>query len=344
MSMNLRADSRVQWDPSRQRYIPAIPKLAGLNPDPRAGTGVDHEHAAAYNDIGVSFDAPEEPTSNGAFPYSKLPFELRQMVLRELVPTKSIWNGTSFPKSSPPGRPHDAWGRNEPAVASLLNARLVDRMFCRDIDAFFSHECTYSLMMGATEFFLFKLGMGQFYPSNWHKLLLAWEPGLRSRGPSAYNTVHIITRLATEEMLFYPFLETWDDPVRAAMLRVSPEFNLDPGAEKLLIQPMYGKEGLVDAWQMLNRWALHAWDRITFAKHHESVGFYWSRAFPDTTRFQFSCKLVYSDPLVPGRTYRLDATGQFIGRHDGTPLLAGRDAKEEGAPTPDAGTLLENSH
>lgn len=184
----------------------------------------------------------------------------------------------------------------------------------------------------------------EVFPSNWHSVLLAWEPGLRHRGPSAHNLAHKITRLATEETLFYPFLETWDDPIRAAMLRVSPEFNLDPGAEKQLIQPMYGKEGLVDAWDMWNRWALHAWDRITFAKHHESVGFYWSRAFPDTTRFRFSCKLVYSDPLVPGRTYRLNATGQFIGRHDATPLLAGRGAKGEGAPAPDAGTLLENSH
>lgn len=96
---NLEFLLNLRRDPSRQRCIPAIQKLAGLNPDPRAGTGVDHEHAAAYNDIGVSFDAPEGPTSNGAFPYSKLPFELRQMVLRELVPTKSIWNGTSFPKS-----------------------------------------------------------------------------------------------------------------------------------------------------------------------------------------------------------------------------------------------------
>lgn len=63
-----------------------------------------------------------------------------------------------------PGGPRDAWGRNEPAVTSLLNARLVDSMFCRDIDAFFSHECTYWLTMGATEFFLFKcLAMGPRY-------------------------------------------------------------------------------------------------------------------------------------------------------------------------------------
>lgn len=36
-----------------------------------------------------------------SFPYARLPFELRQTVLRELMPTKSIWNGTSFPKSCP---------------------------------------------------------------------------------------------------------------------------------------------------------------------------------------------------------------------------------------------------
>lgn len=184
----------------------------------------------------------------------------------------------------------------------------------------------------------------EVFPSNWHSLLLAWEPGLRHRGPSAYNTAHKTTRLATEETLFHPFLETWDDPVRAEMLRASPEFVLDPDAKKQLIQPMYGKEGLVGAWKMWNKWAHNAWDRITFAKHHESVGFYWSRAFPDSTRFQFSCKLAYSDPLIPGKTYRLDVTGQFIGRHDATPLLTGKDAKEEEAPAPDASTLIENSH
>lgn len=436
---------------------------------------------------------------------------------------------TAPPDEAPPGRPQDAWGRNEPAVASLLSARLVDRMFSRDVDAFFSHECTYWLMMGATEFFLFKClafgpryhhllprqadwfptchgdqtswackdayksplshhntlrtnrilwkdiverrrdrgprrpgylkfigrfrnlrivcfighipdadetlitildgiaakpawrnwepprfptvsftfhhyvsyhcsylcpecegtcstykslprgedwpdtarfpcssaGMGreswfstcagcvnclgstesvEVFPSNWHSLLLAWEPGLRHRGPSAFNTAYKNSRLETRETLFNPLLESWDDPVRAAMLRVSPEFNLDPGAEKQLIQPMYGKEGLVDGWEMWNRWAHHAWDRVTFAKHHERVGFYWARAFPDTTRFQFSSKLVYSDPLIPGKTYPLDITGQFVGRHDATPLLAGKDAQEEGAPAPDANALLENSH
>ena len=428
-----------------------------------------------------------------------------------------------------PGGPQDAWGRNEPAVASLLSARLVDRMFSCDVDAFFSHECTYWLMMGATEFFLFRclalgpryhhllprqanwlptchgdqiswgcrdayksplghhntlrmnrvmwkdiverrwdrgprkpgylkfigrfrnirivcfmghvpdadeaviaildgisakpawrnweaprfprihftfhhyvgyhcsflcpecmetcsahgssppgrdwpeqapspctsLGMGReswfsscagcvnclgstesvkIFPSNWHSLLLAWEPGLRHRGPPAYNTPHKTTRLTTEETLFRPCLETWDDPVRAAMLRVSAAYNLDPDAEKRPIQPMYGKEGLVDAWEMWNKWAHGAWDRITFVKQHERVGFYWSRAFPDTTRFQFSSKVVYSDPLVPGRKHRLDVTGQFVGRHDATPLLTGRAAEEKKAPGPDAGDLLENLH
>lgn len=49
----------------------------------------------------MSLDVPEEPIRNGTFPYARLPFELRQMVLRELLPTKSIFNGTSFPKSCP---------------------------------------------------------------------------------------------------------------------------------------------------------------------------------------------------------------------------------------------------
>lgn len=437
------------------------------------------------------------------------------------------------PEEAAPGLPHDAWGRNEPAVASLLNARLVDRMFCRDIDAFFSHECTYWLTMGATEFFLFKclafgpryhhllprqanwfptchgdqtswerkdayqsplwhhntlkmnrmlwkdiverrwdrgprrpgylkfigrfrnlrivcfmghipdaeealltildgisakpawrdwepprfpsvqftfhhyvgyhcsylcqecketcsavgkhptagyptgqrlarypcssLGMGreswfstcagcchclgsteavEIFPSNWHSLVLAWEParGLRHRGPSVYNTAYRATRLKTEEMLLYPFMERWDDPVRAAMLRTSADFNLDPDGKKQLIQPIYGKEGLVNAWEMWNKWAHYAWDRVTFANHHERVGFYWSRAFPDTTRFQFSSKLAYSNPLVPGKKHTLSIAGQFVGRHDATPLLTGRDAQKEDAPAPDAGTLLEMSH
>lgn len=89
----------LRRDTSRQQHVPAELILAGLNLDPRAGPGVYPEPATAHNNIGVSLDAPEEPTSQGTFPYSKLPFELRQMVLRELVPTKSIWNGTSFPKS-----------------------------------------------------------------------------------------------------------------------------------------------------------------------------------------------------------------------------------------------------
>lgn len=185
----------------------------------------------------------------------------------------------------------------------------------------------------------------EIFPSNWHNLLLGWEPGLRHRGPSAYNLQYKITRLATEETLFEPSLETWDDPVRAAMLRVSPAYNLDPDAVKIPIQPMYGKEGLVDAWEMWNKWAHHAWDPITFVKQHETVGFYWARTFPDTTRFQFSSKMVYSDPLVPGKKHKLDVTGQFVGRHDATPLLNARAAEEkEEVSVPDAGDLLEDSH
>lgn len=419
---------------------------------------------------------------------------------------------TNPPDEAARGKPEDAWGRNEPAIKSLLNARLVSRMLNRDIDAFFSHECTYWLMMGATEFFLFKclalgtryhhlfprhassfptchgdqvswgyidayqgplwhhntlrlnrllwkdivekrwdrgprcpgylkfigrfrnlkvvcfmghipnadealatilngisakpawrnwepprfpsihltfhhyvgyhcsylcqecaracsahrflpsgpdwidpihctsIGMGreswfstcagcvnclgstesiEVFPSNWHNLLLAWEPGLRRRGPSAYNAYHTSTQLTTVDTLFKPFLETWDDPVRLAMLRSNPRYTLDREAAKQQpIQPMYGKEGLVDAWDMWNRWAHHAWDRVTFAKYHERLGFYWSRSFPDTTRFEFSSKMLYSDPLVPGKKYELDVTGQFVGRHDATPLLRSQEAED----------------
>lgn len=69
---------QLRRDLSRQQYMPAVPDLFGLN-----------------------LDVSEKPIRNGIFPYARLPFELRQMVLRELVPTKSIWNGTSFPKSCP---------------------------------------------------------------------------------------------------------------------------------------------------------------------------------------------------------------------------------------------------
>lgn len=433
---------------------------------------------------------------------------------------------TNPPDDAPRGRPEDAWGRNESAVTWLLSARLVDRMFNRDINAFFSHECTYWLMMGATEFFLLKclshgtryhhlfprhadsfptchgdqvsrgyedayqrplwhhngltmnrqlwkdivesrwdrgplrpgylkfigrfrnlqivcfmghipdadeavvtilngisakpawrnwepprfprihftfhhyvgyhcqylcpecqeacsahrfvqlgaewidprrctsVGMGreswfstcagcvnclgstesiEISPSNWRNLLLAWEPGLRRRGPSAYNLQHNRTQLTTEDTVCKPTLETWDDPVRAAILRSSPGYNLDPDGMKEPIQPMYGKEGLVDAWDMWNKWAHYAWDRVTFATQHERIGFYWSRAFPDTTRFEFSSKVLYSDPLVPGKKYRLDFTGQFVGRHDATRLLRNRDAEEEegSAPGQEADDVLE---
>lgn len=51
--------------------------------------------------MGTSLNIPEEIIRKPAFQYASLPAELRQMILRELVPTKSVWNGTSFPKSSP---------------------------------------------------------------------------------------------------------------------------------------------------------------------------------------------------------------------------------------------------
>lgn len=54
-----------------------------------------------HNNLGTNLDIPEEIIRKPVFQYTSLPAELRQMILRELVPTKSVWNGTSFPKSSP---------------------------------------------------------------------------------------------------------------------------------------------------------------------------------------------------------------------------------------------------
>lgn len=86
----------------RQQDIPSIPILAGRDIQHHdAGPGVGPEYTAAHDEARMSLDIPEEPIRNGTFPYARLPFELRQMVLRELMPTKSIFNGTSFPKSSP---------------------------------------------------------------------------------------------------------------------------------------------------------------------------------------------------------------------------------------------------
>ncbi|POS76455.1 hypothetical protein DHEL01_v205164 [Diaporthe helianthi] len=56
---------------------------------------------AAHKNVRTSLDIPEEIARKPPFSYASLPAELRQMILRELVPTRSIWNGTSFPKSSP---------------------------------------------------------------------------------------------------------------------------------------------------------------------------------------------------------------------------------------------------
>lgn len=200
------------------------------------------------NNAGGSLGIPEELVRKRTFPYTSLPAELRQMILRELVPSKSIWNGTSFPKSCPQKYQRDyfektkylqnralahwnmtappedsandwhqllaqdAWGRNEPAVASILNARLVNRMFYHDIDAFFSHECTYWLMMGATEFFLFKcLALGPRY----HHLLprqanslptcqgdqLSWEGKDAHKGPLRHHNTLRKNRMLWEEMV-----------------------------------------------------------------------------------------------------------------------------------------------
>lgn len=92
----------LRRDPSRKQDIPAIPIGADLNLDRRdAVPCLGHKPAAAHDDLQTSMDGPSEPVRNGLFPYAMLPFELRQMVLGELVPTRSIWNGTSFPKSCP---------------------------------------------------------------------------------------------------------------------------------------------------------------------------------------------------------------------------------------------------
>lgn len=172
----------------------------------------------------------------------------------------------------------------------------------------------------------------QITSANCHPLVLYWEPGLRRRGPSAQNTAYKVTRMTTGETLVHPYPETWDDPVRAAMLRVSADHNIDPDAVKEPIQPMYGKEGLADAYKMLTRWGQVAWDRETFVKHHQRLGFYWSRAFPDTTCLRFSSKVVYSDPLAPGKEHSVDITGQLIGRQNVAHFLRGRGEKQ-GVPT-----------
>ncbi|KAK2613947.1 hypothetical protein N8I77_000813 [Diaporthe amygdali] len=69
---------------------------------PHKGSGASPSTIVVGADV-PKCHVPEDPINRGTFPYASLPFELRQMVLRELVPTKSIWNGTSFPKSCPKG-------------------------------------------------------------------------------------------------------------------------------------------------------------------------------------------------------------------------------------------------
>lgn len=92
----------LRRDSSRQQHIPAIPIGADLSLDRRdAVPCVSPKPPVARDDARTSIDATSEPVRNGVFPYAMLPFELRQMVLGELVPTRSIWNGTSFPKSCP---------------------------------------------------------------------------------------------------------------------------------------------------------------------------------------------------------------------------------------------------
>ncbi|POS76453.1 hypothetical protein DHEL01_v205162 [Diaporthe helianthi] len=165
--------------------------------------------------------------------------------------------------------------------------------------------------------------------ANSQALLLRWDPGLRRRGPSAQNLAYICSRISTERTLVNSHMEFWDDPVRAAMLRVTADHNIDPDAVKAPIQPIYGKEGLADAYNMWTRMGHVGWDRLTFARHHQSLGFYWSRAFPDTTRVRFSFNMIYNDPIAPAKKHSIDITGQLIGRHNVTHLLRGRDEHEE---------------
>jgi hypothetical protein len=55
----------------------------------------------AHDKVGTSLNIPKKLIKTDTFPYASLPSELRQIVLRELTPKKSIWNGTSFLKSCP---------------------------------------------------------------------------------------------------------------------------------------------------------------------------------------------------------------------------------------------------
>lgn len=92
----------LRRDPSRKQDIPAIPIGADLSLDRRdAVPCVSPKPAAAHDDARTRMDTPMETVRDSIFPYAMLPFELRQIVLGELVPTRSIWNGTSFPKSCP---------------------------------------------------------------------------------------------------------------------------------------------------------------------------------------------------------------------------------------------------
>lgn len=92
---------QFQYVPVQEQYEQAPTVVADLKLVPcRTRSGIRPRTIAVGNDVSQCL-APEKPISSGAFPYARLPFELRQMVLRELVPTKSVWNGTSFPKSCP---------------------------------------------------------------------------------------------------------------------------------------------------------------------------------------------------------------------------------------------------
>ncbi|POS76454.1 hypothetical protein DHEL01_v205163 [Diaporthe helianthi] len=105
-------------------------------------------------------------------------------------------------------------------------------MFYHDIDAFFSHECTYGLMMGATEFFLFKcLSMGPRY----HHLLPRQANSLPTcRGhqtswgsmPPYQGPLHHRNTLRENRMMWKEIVESrWDrGPRRPGYLKFIGKF------------------------------------------------------------------------------------------------------------------------
>lgn len=97
-SLGFLLQSREGFAQKRHKQSESI-RAGFINP-PGKGSGASPSTIVVEANV-PNCHVPEDPINRGTFPYASLPFELRQMVLRELVPTKSIWNGTSFPKSCP---------------------------------------------------------------------------------------------------------------------------------------------------------------------------------------------------------------------------------------------------